>query len=445
MPARHNRTALQWLETGVFALVCSMVTFAIPAGFVQIPAGSFTMGDTFGGEGVPDELPLHSVTVSAFYMEPMEVTKAQWDEVYTWAISHGYSFDNAGLGKATDHPITTVNWYDCIKWCNARSEKDGLTPCYYTSSAQATIYKTGNTNISSVCVNWTANGYRLPTEAEWEKAARYGVAGHRFPWSDTDTISHTLANFMNDGGESYATGTTGLDPTYSTGDVPFTSPAGVFVANGYGLYDMAGNVEEWCWDLYSDSYYSSSPGIDPRGAISGSDRAVRGGGWYNWAFRCRIAFRAGFAPDNVGDGKGLRCVRSDVNVPVPVIGPTIKANGATNNITINYPEVVSVTVAMNAGAYAGAEVDWWAIVFAHSGGWYYLNSTMQWTVFDGDLSFCRPMYQGALFNLSPALVLNEFQLPRGTYDFWFAVDYPMDGILNPNGQILLDKVTVVVR
>gem|GEM_PF-1841188 len=127
------------------------------------------------------------------------------------------------------------------------------------------------------------------------------------------------------------------------------------------------------------------------------------------------------------------------------IGPTIKANGAANNVTINYPDPVSVTVAMNADIYAGVEVDWWIVAYAHSGEWYYLNSAMQWTPFSGDLALCRPVYQGALFNLSSATVLTEYILPRGTYDFWFAIDYPMDGILNPNGTILYDVVTVLVQ
>ncbi|MBU4366049.1 MAG: FG-GAP repeat protein, partial [Verrucomicrobia bacterium] len=127
------------------------------------------------------------------------------------------------------------------------------------------------------------------------------------------------------------------------------------------------------------------------------------------------------------------------------IGPIIKANGATNNVTVNYPETVSITVEMNADIYAGAEVDWWVVAYAHSVGCYYLNSAMQWTPFSGDLAFCRPVYQSALFNLSSTPVLSGFVLPRGTYDFWFAVDYPMDGVLDPNGQILYDKVTIVVQ
>lgn len=130
---------------------------------------------------------------------------------------------------------------------------------------------------------------------------------------------------------------------------------------------------------------------------------------------------------------------------VAVVGPIIKANGATNNAVVNYPEAVSVTVELNPGNYAGVPVDWWIVAHAHTGEWYYLNNAMQWLSFSGDLALCRPVYQGPLFNLPSTLVLNAFTIPRGTYDFWFAVDYPMDGILNPNGLILFNKVTVVVQ
>ena len=167
-------------------------------GMVLIPAGSFAMGNCMGpGDGDSDELPLHTVFVSAFYMDTHLVSKALWDQVYQWAITNGYRFDYAGLGKAASHPVQTINWYDVVKWCNARSEKEGRTPAYYTAAAQTNVYRTGQTNVLNGWVKWTA-GYRLPTEAEWEKSARGGAAGHRFPWSDVDTISHTRANYYAD-------------------------------------------------------------------------------------------------------------------------------------------------------------------------------------------------------------------------------------------------------
>ena len=143
-----------------------------PAGMALIPAGPLVMGDSFPADWPPDSgsnpsLPLHTNQISAFYMDRTEVTKALWDEVRLWAITHGYSFDNSGSGKATNHPVHTVNWYDMVKWCNARSEKAGLVPAYYTSAARTTVYRAGQVNVQNDWVKW-GSGYRLPTEAEWE-------------------------------------------------------------------------------------------------------------------------------------------------------------------------------------------------------------------------------------------------------------------------------------
>ncbi len=283
-----------------------------PTGMVLIPAGSFTMGDTFNDWpsdwGTNPEIPAHTVYVSAFYMDRYEVTKALRDEVYTWAVAHGYSFDNAGWGKAANHPVHSVNWYDVVKWCNARSEKESRVPAYYTDAAQKNIYKTGAFNVPNDWVKWNA-GYRLPTDAEWEKAARGGASGHRFPWSNVDTITHSQANYYSDTSYPYdVSSTRGYHPSYQSGGYPYTSPVGSFAPNGYGLYDMAGNVWEWCWDWYDESYYSSSPGSDPRGLASGSLRVVRGGGYYDGAIFCRVAFRSSRRPIVVDSCIGFRSV-----------------------------------------------------------------------------------------------------------------------------------------
>ncbi len=274
-----------------------------PSGMALIPAGMFTMGDTLDGES--DALPLHSVYVSAFYMDKYDVTKALWDSVYQWATNHGYSFDNPGSGKAANHPVQTIYWDDAVKWCNARSEKENKTPAYYTDAGLSVRYKTGQV---APYVNWSV-GYRLPTEAEWEKAARGGASGQRFPWGNTITWSQ--ANYyaypLSAGGYAYDVNPTeGFDPTFNDGVYPYTSPVGYFAPNGYGLYDMAGNVVQCCWDWYG--LYSSGSQTDPRGPTTGSDRVLRGGYWGTVAFVCRSAVRGNNLYTDRSNGIGFRSV-----------------------------------------------------------------------------------------------------------------------------------------
>jgi formylglycine-generating enzyme required for sulfatase activity len=181
-----------------------------------------------------------------------------------------------------------------------------LTPCYYTDSGFTVVYKTGQV---APYVKWTAIGYRLPTEAEWEKAARGGASGHRFPWSDVDTINWSRANYYAyPSGYSYDVNpTSGPNPTFTTGGYPSTSPVGYFAANGYGLYDMAGNAWQWCWD-YSGSYSSGSQ-TDPRGPDSSLYRVCRGGAFDRIAYGLRCAYRFTVGPAGPDPSLGFRCAR----------------------------------------------------------------------------------------------------------------------------------------
>jgi len=273
-----------------------------PPGMVLIPAGLFTMGDTLDGDS--GALPLHTNQVSAFYMDKNLVTKALWDQVKGWNGGNGYSYDYPGSGKAANHPVHSVDWYDVVKWCNARSQMEGRMPVYYTDAALTQVYKTGQV---APYVKWGAAGYRLPTEAEWEKAARGGASGQGFPWSGTNNITHSMANYYSDAGYAYdVSPTRGYHPTFATNGTPYTSPVGYFAPNGYGLYDMAGNVWEWCWDWYGS--YSSGSQTDPRGPASGSGRVDRGGSWDGDAFYCRAAYRYYYYPSYSFVYLGFRAV-----------------------------------------------------------------------------------------------------------------------------------------
>ena len=245
-----------------------------PAGMILIPGG-INVG-TAPGYGA------YSLAEDAFYMDRYEVTKALWDEVYVWAVTNGYAFDNAGAGKAPDHPVHTVSWYDCLKWCNARSEKGGRVPAYYRDGSYAVVYRAGPEYWEPVLepfIDTSADGYRLPADTQWQYAARGGLLNKRYPWGDV--LDHDHANYYG-------------ETRYTDGGYPYTSPVGSFEAgkNGYGLYDMAGNVFEWCFDWH----------------IAFDLRILHGGGWTLPSNTCEVAGRLLTAPDNAKDICGFRTV-----------------------------------------------------------------------------------------------------------------------------------------
>ena len=239
----------------------------IPVGMVLVAGGS--LPDICNGE----------LNVATFLIGKYEVTKAEWDAVYAWAVTNGYSFESAGSGCASNHPVHTVSWYDVVKWCNARSEKEGRTTAYVVAGAP---YRVGQTN--DVVVIATATGYRLPTDAEWEFAARGGIHSQSYDYSGGNDVNAVAWYYENSVGAA-------CNYNSSRG----TWPVGQKAANELGIHDMSGNVWEWCFDWH--------PGGE------GSLRVLCGGSWYDFAdFYCQVGYRGGDYPDNTYNSVGFRVV-----------------------------------------------------------------------------------------------------------------------------------------
>jgi formylglycine-generating enzyme required for sulfatase activity len=274
---------------------------------VLISGGSFVMGDTFN-DGPSSERPTHSASVAGFYLDQCELKIDDWESIRQWALTNGYNFDNPGAAKSVGHPVHSVGWHDTLKWCNARSEREGRIPAYYTTPAQTTVFRTGRLDLSNDCVNWAVNGYRLPTEAEWERATRAATNGLRFPLGNT--LSHSDANYFAATYLAYdTTGVNDFHPSYATGSPPFTSPCGSFAANRFGLFDLTGNLAEWCWDGYAENAYDQPDATapNPRGpAFALTNRVVRGGSWFNDASFARNAGRSSAPQTTANDTTGFR-------------------------------------------------------------------------------------------------------------------------------------------
>ena len=290
-------------------------------GMALVPAGTFEMGD-HSGPGPGNAFPVHPVYLDAFYMDVFEVTNQKYADYLNTAYAqgritvsfgvvrqvggagselsdlHGSGFSfitwngssfGVWAGKE-DHPVHGVSWFGACAFANQCSRDRGLTPCY---------------DEANWTCDFTADGYRLPTEAEWEYAARGGEHNpyYLYPWGDT--IDGSNANFLGSG-DPFDMDHPGTTPVgYYDGN---QTPPGVDMANGYGLYDMTGNLWEWCWDWYDFDYYSYSPPSNPTGPASGSDRVRRGGCWEDYPAGIRSARRHYFDPVYRYDDLGFRVV-----------------------------------------------------------------------------------------------------------------------------------------
>ena len=255
------------------------------APMVLIPAGEFQIGtdaaeipglvqwakkyySSAESSWFENETPRHPVYLDAFYMDVYEVTNAQYKKFMDATGHSGPSYRNDSRYNAPNQPVGGVTWHD-----------------------------------ASAYAQWA--GKRLPTEAEWEKAARGGLAGRKFPWGDADPDG-TQCNFA-DKNTNYSWSDKNADDGYA-----YTAPVGSYPRTGYGLYDMAGNVWEWCADWYGSSYYADSPYRNPQGPASGSSRVLRGGCWSDDPNYLRVAYRYSGGPaPALSPSVGFRCVSQD--------------------------------------------------------------------------------------------------------------------------------------
>jgi len=267
IPVKRRNITWKWVA-GIVVLVGLIFVISLPSELtpneemVLVQGGEFMMGSN---DGDSDEAPKHQVTVSSFMMGKYEVTQELWESIMGI---------NPSSFQGSKKPVEQVSWSDAVEFCNRLSEKERLKKVYSRIG-------------SDVTCDFTLNGYRLPTEAEWEYAARGGNKSKGYKFSGSNNIAE-VALFQNDLGRT----------TYFVGTMQ---------SNELGIYDMTGNVLEWCWDWKGD--YSSSSQTDPRGPISGINHVFRGGSSFSSAERCRVTCRGNYSDYRIG-AIGLRLVRT---------------------------------------------------------------------------------------------------------------------------------------
>ncbi len=284
-------------------LVDNVKVVEVPPGFVLISPGTSIIGRPADDPGSFNKT-RRSVTFKNYLLaESTEVTWSEWQQYRVLAQSRGYNDIAAGRNGGNGspdgtHPVTEVSYWDVLKWCNLRSEVDGLKPVYYTSPGfgAANVLRNGS---PEPYADWKADGYRLPTEAEWENLCRAG--------STTEYFNGPVAPVSG-----------GLDATLDISGWYFANSGGnthsvaTKIPNAWGLYDTHGNVWEWCWDRFDDMDYPPGPLTDPHGPTVGTDRMIRGGAYIMIAYWCTSDYRAWHENTSRWNYLGFRPVRAVV-------------------------------------------------------------------------------------------------------------------------------------
>lgn len=253
--------------------IAAAVFEIIPGGQINVPAGSFNNGSG-------------TVTLSAFQIGRYEVTQASYESVM--------GANPSSFAGHPDFPVEQATWFNAIEYCNRRSLREGLTPCYsyLTHGTNPANWPEGwsesAANHANVSCDWSTDGYRLPTEMEWLYAARGGSSGQGLAYSGSDNLDEVGWYFGNSGATPH--------------------PVGGKAANGLGVYDMSGNVWEWCWDIWNDTLPTSAQ-TDPTGPATGNLRCIRGGSWGSYDYFCALNHRDRVAASNVYFHDGFRVCR----------------------------------------------------------------------------------------------------------------------------------------
>jgi len=272
---------LSILLSATILLVVSSCSQKVPDNLILVKGGAFVNNKSKYYE--------KDITMPDFYIGKYEITQRDWIDVMG---------GNPSKFKGDNLPVEMVNWYDCVDYCNKRSNKEGLTPYYTINKDKKDL--NNNNDIDDVkwivTINTGANGYRLPTATEWEYAAGGGQLSKSYTYSGSDNIDE-VAWYWKNAGDKYLTGIWSWPTLVANNNK--TKPVGGKAPNELGLYDMSGNVREWCWDLH-----------ERNGAEDLQGRIWKGGGWIGGDFCCESSYQASYEANGKGPDQGLRICRN---------------------------------------------------------------------------------------------------------------------------------------